>query len=227
MSGLKILQKKLDYAFHQPQLLADALTHRSALQNTRDLDVDNERLEFLGDRILNFCVAEILYHEYPDEPEGVLSKRHAALVKESTLAEIALVLDLGSHLTLGRGEDASGGRGKSSILSDALEAVIAALYMDGGMDVARFFVRRHWQPRIPHVRVKDAKSRLQEWLQANGHPLPEYHVIEIKGEAHARIFVMEVVTRAFGRAQGEGPSKQAAQQAAAEALLQTMPQPGL
>jgi ribonuclease-3 len=210
------MEKALHYTFKDPALLALALCHSSASAQNGS---SNERLEFLGDRVLNFCVADMLFAHFPDEPEGILSKKHAALVRQETLADIATAIGLGAYLKLGKGEDASGGRTKPTILSDAMEAVIAALYLDGGLEAARSFITEHWAPRLEGVRYRDAKSRLQEWLQARGHGLPTYEVVETGGEAHARTFVVEVKTKALGCARGEGTSKQNAQQAAAKALL--------
>ena len=221
------LETHLDYQFKNKQLLSQALVHRSALQGTPH-QFDNERLEFLGDRILNFCVADMLFKTYRGESEGLLSRRHAALVRQDTLANIARQISLGPCLTLGRGEEATGGREKDSILSDAMEALIAALYLDmekeEDLSTAWDFIKKFWQPMLDVIEFRDPKSYLQEILQANGQPLPEYKVVKLMGEAHNRQFLVEVTTPAYGRATGEGSSKQNAQQEAARALLAQLPE---
>lgn len=225
--AVKKLQERVGYTFKNQNLLAQALVHSSALQGTPH-EYDNERLEFLGDRILNFCVSDLLFKTYRGDSEGVLSKRHAALVRQDTLAIVARQIGLGDCLTLGRGEEATGGREKDSILSDAMEAFIAALYLDmeheEDLTSAWKFIKKFWTPILEQVELKDPKSRLQELLQSKGQPLPEYKVVEMKGEAHNPTFVMEVRTTAFGNTTGEGPSKQAAQQDAARMLLDSLPE---
>ncbi len=225
--AVDFLQKKIGYIFVNKKLLGQALVHRSAIQGTPH-EYDNERLEFLGDRILNLCIADLLFKTYRGDSEGNLSKRHAALVQQETLAIVAREIGLGDCLTLGKGEEATGGRGKDSILSDAIEALIAALYLDmpqeEDLSQARLFINTFWKPLLDKVETRDPKSRLQELLQSCGHPLPEYEIVELQGEAHNRVFVMEVITPSFGSAIGKGPSKQAAQQEAARALLQTLPE---
>lgn len=221
------LQEKVGHTFKNQNLLVQALVHSSALQGTPH-EYDNERLEFLGDRILNFCVSDLLFKTYRGDSEGMLSKRHAALVRQDTLAIVAREIGLGDCLTLGRGEEATGGREKDSILSDAMEAFIAALYLDMDQEedlrVAWKFIKRFWTPLLDKVELKDPKSRLQELLQSKGQPLPEYKVMAMKGEAHNPTFVIEVRTTSFGNATGEGPSKQAAQQDAARMLLDSLPE---
>ncbi len=211
-------QRALGYTFNDPAKLAEALVHSSRDERMGDRHVSNERLEFLGDRVINLCVAELLYRRFPDDTEGQLSRRHAALVKEPTLADIAKRLGMGEALKLGKGEAATGGRDKPSILADALEAVFAAVYLDsGGWKEPLRLVEALW-PFDMHVRqLKDPKTLLQEYCQANGHPLPEYHLANVLGQAHARRFVMRAVTP-FGEATGEGSSKQLAQQAAARVI---------
>lgn len=217
--SLKALEQQIGYSFKNPDLLRQALAHRSYHTQDAKLTGDNERLEFLGDRVLNFCIAEHLFKTLPNEDEGALSKRHAALVRQDTLARVARSLGVGEHLQLGRGEHASGGRDKDSILSDAVEALVAALYLDAGMAEVKRFLDEHLSPLLTDVEIKDPKSRLQEWLQARGQPLPEYVIAHMGGEAHARRFVIRVVTQSFGSAEGEGTSKQEAQKEAARALL--------
>lgn len=217
--SLTALEQAIGHTFNNADLLRQALAHRSYQPQNAKLTGDNERLEFLGDRVLNFCVAEYLFTHLPNEQEGPLSKRHAALVRQDTLAQVARKLNMGEHLQLGRGEDATGGRDKDSILSDAVEALVAALYLDTGLDVARTFITTHLTPLLSQVEIKDPKSHLQEWLQARGQPLPEYTIAHMGGEAHARRFVIRVSTQSFGSAEGEGTSKQEAQKEAARALL--------
>lgn len=217
--SLATLEQNIGYSFKNPDFLHQALAHSSYQTQDAKLTGDNERLEFLGDRVLNFCMAEYVFKTFPNENEGQLSKRHAALVRQDTLARVARSLNLGQYLQLGRGEAASGGRDKDSILSDAIEALIAAIYLDSSMDEARRFLVQHLTPLMPTVEIKDPKSRLQEWLQARSHPLPEYTIVHMGGEAHARVFVIRVSTQSFGSAEGEGSSKQEAQKAAARALL--------
>lgn len=220
------LEKHIGYTFQNKKLLSQALVHRSALQGTPH-QFDNERLEFLGDRILNFCVADMLFKNYRGESEGLLSRRHAALVRQDTLANIARQIELGPCLTLGKGEESTGGREKDSILSDAIEALVAALYLDmekeEDLSTAWAFIKKFWQPMLDVIEFRDPKSYLQEVLQANGQPLPEYNVVKMMGEAHSRKFLVEVVTPAYGKATGEGTSKQNAQQEAARALLAQLP----
>ncbi|MBI1362681.1 MAG: ribonuclease III [Proteobacteria bacterium] len=215
------LQQAIGYTFKNQSLLEEALTHSSCdKRDEQGAGVNNERLEFLGDRVLNFTVADLLFRAYGEDNEGRLSKRHAALVKQEMLAQIADNIGLGAALKLGKGENASGGREKATILSDALEAVIAAIYIDGGLEAARTFISTRWEPMMHDVRLKDPKSRLQELLQSKGLPLPEYYQESVKGEAHARVFVFRVSTPTHGEGTGEGTSKQAAQQAAAADLLE-------
>lgn len=224
--NITTLEENIGYTFQNRKLLSQALVHRSAIQGTPH-EYDNERLEFLGDRILNLCVADMLFKTYRAESEGLLSRRHASLVRQDTLASVARNIGLGKCLTLGKGEESTGGREKDSILSDAMEALIAALYLDmpneEDLNTAWTFIKRFWQPMLEVIEYHDPKSYLQEILQANGQPLPEYNVVNMLGEAHSRIFQVEVLTPAYGTAQGEGTSKQNAQQEAARALLAQLP----
>jgi ribonuclease-3 len=185
-SGL--LDKKLGYEFRDPSLLKTALTHRSYGSH------NNERLEFLGDSILNFTIAEQLFNQFPHAPEGDLSRLRAHLVKGETLAEVAREIDLGTHLLLGEGELRSGGAARTSILADALEAVIGAIYADSGMEQAKAFVLRCLEGRMADLSLgsgeKDPKTQLQEWLQARRHPLPQYKIVAIEGEAHSQEFTV-------------------------------------
>lgn len=211
------LQKRLGYRFENTDLLERALTHRSAGAG------NNERLEFLGDALLGFEVADSLYHREPDASEGQLSRMRAHLVKRETLAELARELELGDLLRLGPGELRSGGQSRDSILADAVEAIIAAVYLDGGIDEARSLIRRLLGRRLAHpaaeAQRKDAKTRLQEHLQALGRPLPQYEVISISGEPHAQRFRVVCSTELAPDTFGEAGSRRKAEQVAADAML--------
>ncbi len=198
----------LGYSFKNGKLLEQALTHASAGTPTY------ERLEFLGDRVLNLLVARMLHEAYPDAPEGELSKRHAALVRQDTLVDVAGSLGVAAVMHVGKGENAA----KPSILADAVEAVLGAMYLDGGLEPAEALVRTHWQGRLSASGASDPKSELQELLQAGGLALPVYSVVGQEGADHARIFTIEV-SCAFGTATAQGPSKQEASIAAARNLL--------
>lgn len=215
------LSRQLGHAFADPQLLDDALTHRSA--QTRH----NERLEFLGDAVLGFLVAEALWRRFPQATEGELSRLRARLVNRESLAGVAQALDLGQYLRLGAGELRSGGHARESILADAVEAVLAALYLDGGLEVARGVVDQLLGKRIaalsPADQGKDAKTRLQEWLQGRRLALPVYEVLETSGEDHAQTFVVRCAVEALGRSStAVGPNRRKAEQLAAERLLETL-----
>ena len=210
---------RIGHRFDAPQLLAQALTHRSAGAP------HNERLEFLGDALVNLVVAEALYARWPRADEGALTRARAELVRESALAAIARELDLGSKLTLGPGELKSGGHRRDSILADALEAVIGAIYLDSDFDRCREAVLPWFEPVLdalppPHKVGKDAKTRLQEWLQARQRTLPVYELVSESGDDHAKVFrVACVLADPAIRDEGEGSSRRAAEQAAAEKVL--------
>jgi ribonuclease-3 len=210
--------KALGHDFAEPALLEEALTHPSAGGPARP---DNQRLEFLGDRVLGLCVAEALFDAYPAEAEGTLAPRLNALVRRETLAEIADEIGLGQHLRLGRSENVSGGRRKKAILADAMEAVIAALYLDGGQEAARRFIRRHWEARMRAASTapQDAKTRLQEWAQARGQTPPGYRTVARSGPDHAPRFTIEASLASGETATAEAETKKTAEQAAARALL--------
>ena len=207
------------HAFADPGLLAQALTHRSAGSP------HNERLEFLGDALLNLIVAEQLYARWPKADEGAMTRARAELVRESALAGVARGLDLGARLTLGPGEMKSGGHRRDSILADALEAVIAALYLDGGFDACRQAVLPWFEPLLAalpplHQVGKDAKTRLQEWLQARQLPLPNYVLLAETGDDHDKTFLVGCsLTEPPLSTDGAGSSRRAAEQRAAEAIL--------
>jgi ribonuclease-3 len=215
------LQRRLDYRFRNPELLRQALTHRSAGSR------NNERLEFLGDAILGFEIAENLFRQHPGATEGELSRARAQLVKRETLAAAARRLGLGEYLVLGTGELRSGGQNRDSILSDAVEAIIAAVYMDSGMDEARRMVRNLLENEIasttPQTQLKDAKTRLQELLQARSLKLPAYEVVSLEGSAHDQSFTVSCRVGDLDlETRGTGSSRRKAEQEAAAAMLKTM-----
>lgn len=207
------------HVFRDPALLERALTHRSAAA------VHNERLEFLGDALVGAIVAEALYARWPKAAEGELTRARAALVRESALAALARRLELGPRILLGPGEMKSGGHRRESILSDALEAVVGAIYLDAGFETCRTVVLPWFAEAIealppPHKLGKDAKTRLQEWLQARQLPLPTYTLLSESGEEHAKLFRTEcALASSTVRCEGEGASRRAAEQVAAEAVL--------
>jgi len=212
------LQTRLAYRFSNPALLARALTHRSYSAD------HNERLEFLGDSVLGLVVAHMLYEALGDLPEGDLSRVRAQLVRQDSLHKLALDLGLPGLLRLGEGEMRSGGPRRPSILADALEAVIGAVYLDGGFDAANALVRRLFErikitPALLAT-ARDAKTALQEWLQGRGMPLPHYEVVQVLGAAHLQTFEVACTVAPLGRRElGQGASRRAAEQAAAAAML--------
>jgi ribonuclease-3 len=206
---------RLGHAFARPDLLDQALTHRSFGAP------HNERLEFVGDAVLNCVIAHTLYERFPGLPEGDLSRARASLVNRDMLADVARRLGLGDAIRLGEGEQRSGGPDRPSILADALEAVFGAVFLDAGFEAARKTVERAFDDALrdadPAMLGKDPKTRLQEWLQARKLPVPDYRVVEVAGEAHAQTFTAECAIPAFGvAAAGSGTSRRAAEQAAAE-----------
>jgi ribonuclease-3 len=211
----------LGYKFRDPGLLEQALTHRSrANEDVTGGVEDNESLEFLGDAVLGLVIVDMLFERYPDRDEGQKSKMKAALVSTTTLARLAARLQLGDHLLLGKGEEKTGGRRKQALLADTFEAVIAALYLDGGLNAARSFIVREFDQIMRDSAVDggmsdDHKSVLQELLQARGDPLPEYVVVAETGPAHRRVFRTELRVRGDVIAVGEGPTKKDAEQEAA------------
>ena len=220
-SHISLLMEKIGHNFQNTDLLRHALTHSSFIGDGSRHAESNERQEFLGDRVLGLIVADMLLSRFPDEHEGDISRRHAALVRMETLGRIATDLELARHVQMSRGEEQSGGRKNVSLLSNICEAVIAALYQDGGLKTARAFIERHWAPLIEEnlLPPKDAKTALQEWAQGEGHPLPLYTETGRDGPDHDPIFTMEVAVTGLGRASGEGSSKRLAEQAAAAKLL--------
>lgn len=212
------MARKLKHDFRDEDLLAEALTHSSASTASRR---DNQRLEFLGDRVLGLIVAQELLTAFEDETEGSLAPRLNALVRRETLAEIATELGLGEHLYLGRSENTSGGRRKAAILADAMEAIIAALYLDGDLEKARAFVLEHWRSRLhaPAAAPTDAKTQLQEWAQGNGMSPPKYEITLRTGPDHAPVFTVEARIETGSFAAGTAGSRKQAEQIAAAALL--------
>lgn len=214
------LQKKLGYEFRDQALLLRAMTHSSAEAKFSGL-ADNERLEFLGDRVLGLMTAEALFNKFPGAEEGALAPRLNTLVRKETLAEVAEEVSLGDCLVLAEGEVKSGGRRKAGLLADACEALIAALYLDGGIKAASTFYQTHWSARLDAVAAmkRDGKTRLQEWAQAQGLGTPEYVVLSRDGPDHAPTFVLEVRVDGRKPCQGTGGSKRDAEQVAAEKML--------
>ncbi|MFW5702655.1 MAG: ribonuclease III [Candidatus Dojkabacteria bacterium] len=212
--------KTLKYEFKDKELIRRALTHRSAL-NERSLELEkhNERLEFLGDAVLELIITEYLFEHYPERPEGELTSFRAAVVRTESLAETASKLGFGVHLIMSRGEEATGGRERPYILANAFEAVLGAMYLDGGYDACKQFVERELAPKLPDIVEKrldiDPKSKLQELAQEKYKITPTYEVMKEYGPDHDKIFTMQAKLGEKVLAQGEGKSKQEAEQAAA------------
>ena len=219
--SLDRLYPALNYQFSDRRLGETALTHRSAGNR------NNERLEFLGDAILGFVIADRLYHHFPEADEGQLSRLRAALVKRDALAEVARGLELGNYLTLGPGELRGGGHSRDSILADSLEALLAAVYLDGGYEAVRAVIFRLFEKRLtqlsPEDQLKDPKTGLQEFLQGRGLNLPSYEISQVTGEQHNQMFIVTCSIPDLGlEATGRGGSRRKAEQAAAEKLLKTL-----
>lgn len=213
----------IGHSFGDPELKQRALTHRSAGSR------NNERLEFLGDALVNLIAAEALYQRWPRADEGELTRARAALVRESALAGLARGLNLGDQLELGPGELKSGGFRRDSILADAFEALVAAIYLDAGFEACRAWVLQRLTPLIDELpqgaTVKDAKTRLQEWLQARQLPLPDYRLLTTEGEDHDKTFlVLAVLSQPALEREGQGSSRRQAEQQAAQALLESIEQ---
>ncbi|NUB46664.1 ribonuclease III [Fertoebacter nigrum] len=220
-SDLQALSGRLGHDFRTPELLLRAVTHASLSSATRP---DNQRLEFLGDRVLGLVMAEALLAADPGATEGQLAPRFNALVRKETCADVARALALGDVLKLGRSEMMSGGRRKEALLGDALEAVIAAVYLDGGFDAARATILRLWADRIGAVEqdARDAKTALQEWAQARGLPPPAYTEMARSGPDHQPVFTVEVRLDNGAAETATAGAKRLAEQAAARALLARM-----
>lgn len=218
---LEALSRKLGYRFTRPELLRSAITHRSRG------GMHNERLEFLGDSILNFTIAAELYHRFPKAREGDLTRMRALLVRGVTLAEIARDLSLGEYLHLGLGERKSGGQQRESILADALEAIIGALYLEGGLPLCRARLMEWYESRLdsltPGASQKDAKTRLQEYLQGKKQALPEYQIVDVSGDPHNPTFKVQCTTSVLEKSvYGVANSRRKAEQAAAENALEIL-----
>ncbi len=215
---LQAFQTRIGHDFADLDLLRRALTHTSIASATRP---SNQRLEFLGDRVLNLVIAEALLEQDTVADEGILAPRYNALVRKETCADVARDIDLGAVLRLGRGEMATGGRRKNAILGDAMEALIAAVYIDAGMATAQSMVRRLWGKRISQVEAeaRDAKTALQEWAQARGMTPPSYQVVDRSGPDHAPVFRVRVQLQDGQNAEAEASAKRPAEQAAAKHLL--------
>lgn len=213
---LSVLEGRIGYRFATPNLLWQALTHPSNAG-----EASYQRLEFLGDSVLGLLVAEMLYRFYPNEAEGSLAKRHSALVCGPMLAEVANDIGLGAALRLGQSEEMTDGRRNLSNLEDACEALIGAMYLDGGLEAARAFVEAHWKMRARTTLAppRDAKTTLQEWAQSKSLPLPEYTMTGQSGPAHAPVFTVEVQVGKYPPQQAQGANKRTAEQAAAKAML--------
>lgn len=215
---MSAFQDRLGYVFTRPELLVRALTHGSISSSTR---ADNQRLEFLGDRVLGLVMASALLEADKDATEGQLAPRFNALVRKETCADLARQVDLGTVLKLGRSEMMSGGRRKQALLGDAMEAVIAAIYRDGGFDAAQEVILRLWGARIYQVEAdaRDAKTALQEWAQARGQKPPAYELVSRSGPDHAPVFTIVVRLTDGREARATAGSKRQAEQSAARALL--------
>lgn len=215
MEARAAVEQAIGYQFTQPDLLVRALTHRSLGQG------HNQRLEFLGDSVLGLLIAEMLYAMYPDEAEGDLSKRLVSLVNGEQLTAIAREWGLGDALAMSPSEDEQGGRENRSNLEDACEALLGAVYLDGGLDAARGLIERFWKPAALQTKAppKDPKTTLQEWVQGRGLSLPEYAVVSADGPSHAPHFVIEVRVDGQAAARGEAGTKKQAERLAAEAML--------
>jgi ribonuclease III len=225
---LSTLEARLGYTFTDPAVLDRALTHRScANEDATGTTIDNESLEFLGDAVLGFVMADLLFRDFPQFDEGQKSKVKASLVSTATLGVLARRLGLGEFLALGRGEEKTGGRKKQALLADGYEAVIAAIYLDGGIEAARAFVVRQFAGELEDVRSpefwgRDYKSALQELVQSRDRPLPEYSVASESGPDHRKIFHVEVRVEGELLGAARGPSKKAAEQDAARKAIEKL-----
>jgi len=222
-----LLQEHIGYEFRNSEWLLEALTHSSYAREVSSASRDNEQLEFLGDAVLNFLVSVRLADAFPGYPEGKLSRARARLVAAEHLGRVALQLELGNYLRLGRGEEKTGGRAKLSLMANALEALVAAIYRDGGLRAARRFVQRFILPDdlesvAPNLFSIDYKSALQEQLQAGHVGAATYRVLSEVGPEHRKIFTVEAAAAGHGTACGSGNSKKTAEQQAARALLEQL-----
>ena len=230
-SEFEPLERVIGYRFRDRGLLEHALTHRSRVHEDASGGVfDNESMEFLGDSVLGFVVADLLFHEFPQHNEGQKSKLKASIVSATALARLGEKIQLGDYLILGRGEEKTGGRRKAALIADCYEALIAAIYLDGGIEPARAFVERQFAALIQEARrtgavasfTEDYKSALQEWLQQHDRGLPAYRLVAEIGPAHHRRFEVEVLVGGEPLARAEGRSKKDAAQQAARTALETL-----
>jgi ribonuclease III len=226
------LARTIGHEFSRPELLKEALTHPSAVMAERGrararrrfLQRGYERLEFLGDRVLGLIVADLLWRRFEHEPEGHLTRRLTHLVRREALARVAAAIGLGSYLVMSRAETAAGTAANPGILADACEALIAAIYLDGGFEAASAFVHRFWEPLIAEMEhpPRDPKTALQEWAQARGLALPVYELVGISGPQHARLFTIEASVSGHERATATAASKRVAETKAAALLLERL-----
>ncbi len=221
---MRSLEEKLNYTFQNPALLENALTHSSRANESRGKLQSNERLEFLGDSILGMVVADHLYRNHPDLPEGELTRTRAALVCEESLVQAAQELGLGDYLRLGRGEEAGGGRQRPSIRADAVEAVLAAVYLDGGLDPVRRIIQRYILTReiAGLTQPRDYKTTLQELVQREGAQVLQYRLTGESGPDHDKRFTVEVALNGAPLGSGSGHSKKEAEQMAARAAIRML-----
>ena len=221
---MESLESKLGYTFHDRKLLENALTHSSYANENRGGLSSNERLEFLGDSILGMVVADHLFRNHPDLPEGDLTRTRAALVCEDSLVEVARELGLGEYLRLGKGESSGGGRERPSIQADAVEAVLAAIYLDGGIGSARKFIQKFILTReiAGLVKPRDHKTALQELVQRESGQVLAYQLVDQSGPDHAKVFTVEVCLNGKSLGQGTGHSKKEAEQMAAKAAIERL-----
>jgi ribonuclease-3 len=219
-TALRQFEERLGHHFRDQRLLERALTHASAVGDGR-ITEHNERLEFLGDRVLGLVAAEYVYAAAEDAPEGTLARALNRLVRKETCAQVAQRLEMGRVLVMARGEDRAGGREKPGILADACEAVLGAVHLDGGLQPVRQIFAQHWPKDDTELStgVKDAKSMLQEWVQGRGHPPPVYEVVDQTGPDHRPEFTVEVRVEGLASEKAQAGSKREAEQAAAEAML--------
>ncbi|MBT3557037.1 MAG: ribonuclease III [Rhodospirillales bacterium] len=218
--SLQTLQTRIGYQFNDVDLLNLSLTHASRTL-ARDRTSSNERLEFLGDRVLGLVVAAMLYERFPNEEEGALSRRFTALVRKESLARVATDLNIHEDIILSRAENDTGGRDNPAIMADACEAIIGAMFLDGGYDAAQSFIKINWEPLLEEdlTPPKDAKTALQEWSQGRDLGLPEYKVVETSGPSHAPNFHISAIVEGMPVQIAEGTSKRKAEQAAARLVL--------
>jgi ribonuclease III len=219
--GTAAFEERIGYRFKQAALLQQALTHISALSGARNRAGSYQRLEFLGDHVLGLVVSDMLFRAFPKADEGEMSRRLADLVRKEACADVARVIELGAAIRLGASESNAGGRERTAILADVCEALIGAVFIDGGYAAAAVMISRLWEERmrVPVRPLRDSKTVLQEWAQARGLPTPAYREVERKGPDHDPEFRVKVELPKFAPAEGLGRSKRAAEQAAATAML--------